>query len=101
MFLTGLIQSPAMGDLLCYARVSTLEQASRLQADALKSNGCYRVFPHWASVALDECPELAKLFDQMRPGDTVGVWRLDRPRPVHQWDSVTDRYAAALVALTA
>ena len=74
MFLTGLIQSPAMGDLLCYARVSTLEQASRLQADALKSNGCYRVFPHWASVALDECPELAKLFDQMRPGDTVGAW---------------------------
>ncbi len=31
-----------------------------------------------ASGALDERRELAKLFDQVRPGDTVVVWRLDR-----------------------
>jgi DNA invertase Pin-like site-specific DNA recombinase len=67
-----------MGDLLGYARVSTLEQNSRLQTDALKSAGCYRVFTDRASGALDERRELAKLFDQARPGDTVVVWRLDR-----------------------
>ena len=67
-----------MGDLLGYARVSTVEQNSRLQTDALKSAGCYRVFIDRASGALDERIELAKLFDQARPGDTVVVWRLDR-----------------------
>jgi DNA invertase Pin-like site-specific DNA recombinase len=67
-----------MGDLLGYARVSTLEQNSRLQTDALKSAGCYRVFTDRASGALDERREFAKLFDQARPGDTVVVWRLDR-----------------------
>lgn len=61
-----------------YARVSTLEQNSRLQTDALKAAGCYRVFTDRASGALDERRELAKLFDQVRPGDTVVVWRLDR-----------------------
>jgi hypothetical protein len=67
-----------MGDLLGYARVSTLEQNSRLQTDALKAAGRYRVFTDRASGALDERRELAKLFDQARPGDTVVVWRLDR-----------------------
>ncbi len=67
-----------MGDLLGYARVSTLEQNARLQTDALKSAGCYRVFIDRASGSLDERIELAKLFDQVRPGDTVVVWRLDR-----------------------
>lgn len=67
-----------MGDLLGYARVSTLEQNSTLQTDALKGAGCYRVFTDRASGALDERPELARLVDQARPGDTVVVWRLDR-----------------------
>jgi DNA invertase Pin-like site-specific DNA recombinase len=67
-----------MGDLLGYARVSTLDQNPRLQADALKAAGCFRVFTDRASGALDERKELARLFDQARPGDTVVVWRLDR-----------------------
>jgi len=67
-----------MGDLLGYARVSTLDQASMLQVDALEEAGCYRVFIDHASGALDERIELSKLFDQARPGDTVVVWRLDR-----------------------
>ncbi|MHB8324630.1 MAG: recombinase family protein [Candidatus Dormibacteria bacterium] len=67
-----------MAELLGYARVSTLEQNSTLQTDALTAAGCYRVFMDRASGALDERPELAKLVDQARPGDTVVVWRLDR-----------------------
>jgi hypothetical protein len=35
-----LIRSPAVGDFLGYARVSTLEQNARLQTDALKAAGC-------------------------------------------------------------
>jgi len=67
-----------MGELLGYSRISTMEQNSRLQTDALKAAGCYRVFTDTASGALRERRELAKLFDQARPGDTVVVWRLDR-----------------------
>jgi len=67
-----------MGDLLGYARVSTTEQTTQLQVDALEAAGCLRVFTDYASGAVDERVELAALFDQVRPGDTVVVWRLDR-----------------------
>jgi DNA invertase Pin-like site-specific DNA recombinase len=64
--------------LLGYARVSTLEQDPALQLDALARAGCERVFSDKASGALDERPELARVLDQARAGDTLIVWRLDR-----------------------
>jgi DNA invertase Pin-like site-specific DNA recombinase len=78
LWLSFLVRFRVMGDLLGYARVSTVEQNTRLQTDALKSAGCCRVFTDRASGALDERQQLAKLFDQLRPGDTLVVWRLDR-----------------------
>ena len=67
-----------MGDLLGYARVSTHEQDASLQLDALKAAGCIKVFTDKASGSLDRRPQLDRLLDQLRPGDTVVVWRLDR-----------------------
>jgi len=67
-----------VGDLLGYARVSTVEQNASLQLDALKAAGCIKVFTDKASGTLDRRPELDRLLDQLRPGDTVVVWRLDR-----------------------
>lgn len=67
-----------MGDLLGYARVSTVDQTMALQLDALADAGCHRVFQEKASGANDRRVELANLFDHVRPGDTVVVWRLDR-----------------------
>jgi len=67
-----------MGDLLGYARVSTQDQTLELQLDALAEAGCHRVFEERASGASDRRVELASLFDHVRPGDTVVVWRLDR-----------------------
>jgi DNA invertase Pin-like site-specific DNA recombinase len=52
---------------LGYARISTGEQHSDLQVDALKAAGCYRVFVDTASGAV-----------AARPGDTLVVWKLDR-----------------------
>jgi DNA invertase Pin-like site-specific DNA recombinase len=49
-----------------------------LQHDALASAGCYRVFTDVASGAKADRPALAQLLDQLRPGDTLVVWRLDR-----------------------
>src|SRR5699024_57789 len=54
------------------------DQDARLQHDALEAAGCYKVFTDTASGALASRPELGKLLDQLRPGDTLVVWRLDR-----------------------
>lgn len=67
-----------MAHLLGYARVSTLEQNADLQRDALKAAGCYRIFVDTASGKLDHRPQLTAALDQLRPGDTLVVWRLDR-----------------------
>lgn len=66
------------GHLLGYARVSTGDQDAQLQLDALTAAGCYHVFADTASGSLESRPELDKLLDQIRPGDTLVAWRLDR-----------------------
>ncbi len=67
-----------MAHLLGYARVSPGDQHSDLQVDALEAAGCYRVFVDTASGALAARPALDQLLDQLRPGDTLVVWKLDR-----------------------
>ena len=67
-----------MADMFGYARVSTGDQDAALQLDALERAGCVRIFRDTASGARAERPELARLLDQLRAGDTVVVWRLDR-----------------------
>jgi len=61
-----------------YARVSTLEQDEALQRDALTAAGCDRIFVDKASGKLESRPALDALLNQLGPGDTVVVWRLDR-----------------------
>jgi DNA invertase Pin-like site-specific DNA recombinase len=67
-----------MGHLLGYARVSTTDQQPHLQVDALQRAGCYRVFTETASGARSDRPTLEQVLDQLRPGDTLVVWKLDR-----------------------
>jgi DNA invertase Pin-like site-specific DNA recombinase len=67
-----------MGHLLGYARVSTTDQHPQLQVDALTAAGCSRVFTETASGARADRPTLAQVLDQLRPGDTLVVWKLDR-----------------------
>ena len=64
--------------LIGYARVSILEEEPWVQHDALEAVGCKRVFTDRASGAVEERPELARLFDHLREGDTLVVTRLDR-----------------------
>lgn len=66
------------GDRLGYARVSTPDQEPALQLDALTAGGCERTFVEVASAAADSRPELARVLEQLRAGDTLVVWRLDR-----------------------
>ena len=67
-----------MGSLLGYARVSTAEQDAAVQVDELTAAGCYRVYTDHASGTLDRRPELDAVLAQLRPGDSLVVWRLDR-----------------------
>src|SRR5918993_2875788 len=64
--------------LVGYARVSTGEQDTALQLDALGSAGCERVFSEKAWGARQDRPALIAALEFIRSGDTLVVWRLDR-----------------------
>jgi DNA invertase Pin-like site-specific DNA recombinase len=66
-----------MGHLLGHARVSTADQQPHLQVDALERAGCYGGSPR--PPAARRPPALDQVLDQLRAGDTVVVWKLDRP----------------------
>ena len=61
-----------------YARVSTKEQNLDLQLDALKKAGCERIYKEKESGNDDDRRELAKMIEQLRPGDEVIIWSLSR-----------------------
>ena len=61
-----------------YARVSTKDQNLDLQIDALKNAGCDKVFSEKISGKKVSRPELEKLINQLRKGDTLMVYSLDR-----------------------
>lgn len=61
-----------------YARVSTKEQNLTLQLDALEKEGCKKVFEEKISGAKADRPELRKMIDQLREGDVIVTWKLDR-----------------------
>jgi DNA invertase Pin-like site-specific DNA recombinase len=61
-----------------YARVSTKGQKLDAQIDALKNAGAEKIFSDIASGAKSERPELGRMREQLRPGDTLVIQRLDR-----------------------
>lgn len=61
-----------------YARVSTNDQTTDLQRDALEKAGCDRILTDVASGTKTRRPELNHMLDLLREGDTVVVWKLDR-----------------------
>jgi len=64
--------------LIGYARVSTTEQDTALQTDALRKAGCARIFEDMVSGAKADRPGLASALAYLRDGDVLLVWRLDR-----------------------
>ena len=66
------------GDILGYARVSTVDQDLSGQKDRLLQHGAIRVFEDVISGKTFNRPGLTALLDQARPNDTLAVIRLDR-----------------------
>lgn len=64
--------------LIGYARVSSADQTTALQHDALMAAGCERIFEDTASGARADRPGLAAAFAFARAGDVLVVWKLDR-----------------------
>jgi DNA invertase Pin-like site-specific DNA recombinase len=63
---------------LGYGRVSTLDQNLEAQADALTAAGANKLFIEKITGTKASRPELDKLREQMRHGDTLVITRLDR-----------------------
>lgn len=61
-----------------YMRVSTGDQTTNLQEDALKAAGCERIFRDVISGVKETRDGLADALAALQPGDTFIVWRLDR-----------------------
>jgi DNA invertase Pin-like site-specific DNA recombinase len=71
-------KSKPQGLPIGYARVSTDDQNLTLQLDALKKDGCTRVFTDKAGGARLDRPGLNDALSHLRAGDTLVVWKLDR-----------------------
>jgi DNA invertase Pin-like site-specific DNA recombinase len=61
-----------------YARVSTQDQNSELQVDALEKAGAEQVFQEKFTGKIRERPELSQCLRTLRKGDVLIVWKLDR-----------------------
>lgn len=70
--------TPHSGRRVGYARVSTDDQDTVAQRDALQRDGCTILYEDIASGAKRARPQLKRCLDSLREGDVLVVHRLDR-----------------------
>ena len=78
--------------IIGYARVSTTEQNLEGQTDLLTQNGCERIYSEKISGVKKERPQLDRMMDSLRAGDTVIITELTRlGRSVKELLSIIER----------
>jgi DNA invertase Pin-like site-specific DNA recombinase len=70
--------TPVAGRLVGYARVSTQDQTTALQLDALRAVGCVEIHQDRVSGSVMRRPGLDAALASLGPGDVLVVWKLDR-----------------------
>lgn len=70
--------APAVGRLIGYARVSTQDQTTALQLDALKAAGCAEIHQDRVSGSVVRRPGLDAALAGLVSDDVLVVWKLDR-----------------------
>jgi DNA invertase Pin-like site-specific DNA recombinase len=63
---------------LGYARISTADQDPRLQLDALAVADCLKIYTDTASGTKADRPQWNACLADLRPGDTLIIWKIDR-----------------------
>jgi DNA invertase Pin-like site-specific DNA recombinase len=82
--------------LIGYARGSTDLQDTAAQVAALNAARCERTYREKASGGRWNRPELHRVLDQLRKGDVLVVWKLDRlSRSLRDVLSIMERLADA------
>jgi DNA invertase Pin-like site-specific DNA recombinase len=71
-------RAPARARMIGYARVSTAEQTTALQVDALRRAGCDEIVEESASGIKTDRAGLAAALAKCERGDVFAVWKLDR-----------------------
>ena len=61
-----------------YARVSTKEQSFDFQLDALRKASCKKIYQETVSGAKAARVQLDLMLDNLRAGDVLVIWKLDR-----------------------
>ena len=67
-----------MGHKIGYARVSTADQNPQLQLDALAAEDCLKTYIDTATGTKTDRPQWQACLDDLRPGDTLVIWKIDR-----------------------
>lgn len=81
--------------LIGYARVSTREQETHLQIDALKAAGVEVIYQEKTS-SVGARPELRRCLESLQPGDVFMVYKLDRvARSLQDLLTILDQIKAA------
>ncbi len=82
--------------LIGYARVSTNGQSLENQIEVLKAQGCEKIFQEKITGFDRKRPELAKMLDSLKEGDTLIVTSLDRlARSTHDLFVISEKIGAS------
>src|SRR5664279_6186944 len=67
-----------MGNKIGYARISTADQDPQLQLAALEAEGCLKLYKDTATGTKADRPQWNLCLADLRPGDTLVIWKIDR-----------------------